>query len=134
MTVISATFLKSTRLDRLGDYAEFAYDFSTVEAHLVGAPEEKAATRPSRVTVKLTRSLQSMWRLSDQDAERVSYEFARRDLQEHIAEGSDTGDIALELHSSTQPRDCPYDPNRIIMYLGDSFEVEVHRPLGFRRT
>jgi hypothetical protein len=105
-----------------------------VESHLLGSPEEDSSTVSRRVIVKLTRSLQSSWRLSDEDAEKVSFEFAKRALPTNVAQGTHLADLSLDLHSSTQPKDCPYNPNKIALTPGASFEIEVRKPLGFRRS
>jgi hypothetical protein len=132
-TFKTVTILTDELLDRAGDFTERLYAISVVDTPLVGTPEEHASTKRVLMTVKVSRSLQSTWRLSDEELRAVMYESGKRFLVKSIGSGDSSPSINLDLNTSTAPAKCPYGPSRITIDLGKPFEVESTRPLGFQR-
>jgi hypothetical protein len=128
----TVTFLRYEQLPKAGDYLEVVFDFSVVDSSLVSPPEEIIHTSQARIAVKMSRTLQSTWRLESPQLEKVLFEHANRHLLQRVSDGAFKESDRVDLNTSTAPAACPYDPDRIVMTPGTTFEVEVERHLGFR--
>ena len=133
MGTTSVKFLDFEQLSKAGDYIEIVFSFSLVDAYLVGRPEEDTSTTRARVSVRMTRSLQSIWRLESPRLEKVMFEYAKRALQARVSRGSPKEYDQIDLNTTTAPSICPFDPDRITITPGAGFQVEAQRPLGFRK-
>ena len=134
MSAVTVTYLGLEHLSKRGDYDEYIFSFSLVDTALIGAPEESSETSVTDVAARISRSLQSIWRITLPQVEKVLFEHSRRALLERLSSEGKTAELAVDLNSSTAPRENPYDLDRIAMATGTTYEVDVHRPLGFRGT
>lgn len=131
MPTQSISFIEHERLAKAGDYEEFLFRFSMVDASHIGSPEESALTTHATVFVKISRTLQNTWRLQMSDLVKVLFEYAKRHLMEELSRGAPVADGRVDLNTSTAPTDCPFDSAKIAMDPNLNFEVEIKRYLGF---
>jgi hypothetical protein len=134
MTSITVTLFKIITIPKAGDYDEYQFRFSAIQTDLIGGPEEAARTRRILVTARMSRSLQAIWRLEGAAVPKVLFECARRQLEERASVRGDLGDFEVDLNSYAAPRQCPYEPDRILMREGIAFQVLLNKPLGFHGT
>jgi hypothetical protein len=128
------TFIGFENIPKAGDYTDIRFDFSIVDTSFVGTPEEGNNTSEVEVLVRISRTLEAIWTLAPSQLDKVSYEFAKRHLQDKVSDGTDTPDERIDLNTSTAERECPYNPERISMTPGSRYEVEVRRHFGFRTS
>ena len=134
MPAITVTFLGLEALSKRGDFDEFLFKFAYVDTSLVGSPEETGNTAQASVTARMSRSLQSTWKLGRPSLQKVLFEYARRGLVDRISAEGGAGSFAIDLNSSSAPQKNPYDPERISMVEGTRYQVDVSRPIRFRGT
>ena len=128
------TFVSFERLPTVGDYTDIRFNFSIVDTSLVGSPEEGTHTSQVKVLVRISRTLEAIWKLAPPQLDKVLYEFAKRHLQDKVSDGTDIPDEQVDLNTSTAPQECPCELERISMIPGSRFEVEVRRQMGFRAS
>lgn len=68
--------------------------------------------------VKVARSLQSTWHLTDDELRVFMFEKGKRRILEGVASCS-TFPIKVDLNTYTAPPQCPYDLSRIRIKLGE---------------
>ena len=117
---------------KVGDYEEFLFRFSMVDTTHIGSPEESALSTHVPVFVKISRTLQNTWSIESSDLVKVLFEYAKRHLIEEVSIGAPLDEVRVDLNTSTVPIGCPYDPARIALDPGVTFEVDIRRNLGFR--
>ena len=104
------------------DATEYIFPYNFVNKKLLGMPEEVSETKYYKIKVSITRTLQSMWQLSEDDLLKVLYEYIKRYLSEKIKLDSIRNNEEYSLSTDSHPKKSPYDPTRI-QYL-DSVEFE----------
>jgi hypothetical protein len=119
MPLKEITFLSFKPHPQQGNVIECHFTFSVIDTSLVGMPEELAATDVYAIVVKMSRSLQAVWKLQSAEMEKVMYEYAKRHLDEHLALGVAAFSRLLDYTTATAPLRCPYNPGSISMEPGD---------------
>lgn len=107
------------------DAIEYLFPYKIIEEKFEGKPEEESKTKHYRITVSITRTLDSMWNLSNSDREKILYEYGKRHVEEKFKDGSLTENEELWLSTGTHPNKNPLDPSRI-QYL-KSILIETSR-------
>jgi hypothetical protein len=125
MPTKTITFLYLEPLLQRGDAIEIRFHFSLIDTSLVDTPEEPKEISYHTIVVKMSRSRQAMWNLQPAQLKKIMYEYGKRHLDRLVADGKVAVSEMLNLSTSTTPRECPYDPSRITMTPGRSYEVTV---------
>ena len=95
------------------DAFEYLFPYKVLDEKFVGKPEEESETKHYKIKVSITRTLNTMWKLSDFNRERVLYEYGKRHVEEKYKDGSLTDDEELWLSTGTHPKNNPFDPSKI---------------------
>lgn len=95
------------------DAFEYEFPFTVVDSSLIGAPEEESKTEIHTIKVSITRTLASMWKLSQQDLVKVLFEYGKRHIVEKLKDGTLSDTEELWLSTSSHPKKCPFNPARI---------------------
>ncbi|HZK70555.1 MAG TPA: hypothetical protein VFD03_03415 [Clostridia bacterium] len=96
------------------DGIDYDFTFSIVDYDIIGKPEEKNKTISHIIRVGISGTLNACWGLSEDNLIKVLFEFAKRNLQNKLKEGT-LGEHE-ELVFTTANIDSskpPFDPDRI---------------------
>ena len=110
---IRLQFQNPKLLPTMRDAIEYIFPYNLIEEKFIGAPEEKSETKYYKLRVSITRTLDTMWNLSDSDREKVLYEYGKRHVEEKIKDGSLIDDEELWLSTGTHPTTNPFNPTKI---------------------
>lgn len=114
------------------DAIEYLFPYKLIDEKFVDKPEEESETKHYKIIVSITRTLDTMWKLSDSDREKVLYEYGKRHVEEKIKEGSLTDDEELWLSTGTHPKKNPFDPSRIHFLESNVITILTRdEPMGF---
>lgn len=101
---------------------EYCFQYEMVDTQLIGSPEEKSETIDFSIKVGIS---EAMWNLDNDEVAKVLFEFGKREIIQKIRDGTIDRENEYWIFSNTHPNTCPYDPSRIELKEGVSFEVEI---------
>ena len=108
------------------------FQYTIVDTIFVNSFDEASHTDINDVTVKISYSQESMWKLKQSELEKVLFEYAKQHIASKIEEDVLTQHEEILLYTYTTPIICPYAPNRIMMSFDKSYEFPVMRSLPFQ--
>ncbi len=103
------------------DAVQILIKYSVIDSNLIGKPEEKSSTKHYTIMVGISRTLLTMWSGRDEkisnprNLEKVFFEYAKRHIKQKIEEQSILEHEELWLATNTQPNECPFDADKIII-------------------
>lgn len=109
------------------DTIKYRFPFTIVDSSLIGLPEEKSHTSAHTITIGITWELRFNWRLREapeSDIVKILFEFAKRQLTQHIKKDSFNADAEFCLTTENAPDSCPFEVDRIANPDGATIEIE----------
>jgi len=109
------------------DATEYSFPYTMVDTALIALPEEKSETKCYRIKVSITRTLETMWSSRDEnlDITKVLFEYGKRHIIQKLKDGTLLEKEELWLTTSTHPKSCPFDSDRIPDPNGNKIEVDL---------
>ncbi len=110
------------------DAVQVLINYSLIDSSLIGKPEEKSSTKYYTVMVGISRTLLTMWSARDKkisnprNLEKIFFEYAKRHIIQKIEEQSLMEHEELWLATNTQPNECPFEADNII--VEDEFDTK----------
>jgi hypothetical protein len=109
-----------------GTRFDYELRYSVVDTDFVGTPDEMSHTEYGSIVVGISMVLATAWGLSDESSrEKVLFEFAKQHIKEKVSNNTLNEREVLQLATSTAPKECPFDPNRIKVSFYEPFEFPV---------
>lgn len=105
------------------------FTFTTVNADLVGLPEETVKTAYKKMTVSISRTLRETWGHDGDDLVLMLFEIGRRKIIERLRQQGEISDDEFVIVQ--QGSGCPFDPKRIQHPNGFEENVEIPSRIGF---
>lgn len=105
--------------------------YSIVDSSLIGQPEEESSTQHYRIKTSISEILHAMWGASDQklsdlgNVVKILYEFSKRHIIEKLKENTLMEFEELWLHTASQTKACPFNPDRIVENFDEVIEIEI---------
>lgn len=117
------------------DGRAYRFPFALISGEHVGTPRQKSATKHCRITVEASRSLITVWDLSEDHLVKARFQVAKEHLVK-LLEGATSIDaeIKVAIHTRTHRGRCPFDISLIEELDGSVVQFEVARPIGFARS
>ncbi len=108
-------------------------------AETIHGGAEKDTSSVHTVSVGISGTLQSMWRLGTRGINplqndalvKTLFEYARRAVEKQVMAGSLQEHTTIQLGTAASPDSNPFDVEKIPNPEGFSFEVELSKKIGF---
>ena len=113
------------------DGKEYRMQIKVSPQEKINQPDIKQHQENYRIDIVCSKTLVDPWGLSNNDLEKVIYEYTRQHFIEQFREGNLAKSTKLNLPMRNTPLKCLYDPEKIHYSLNYTFEVEVTPKIGF---
>jgi len=132
MSSKTVIFQSGEWLLEVGDAKSILFKYSIVDTAFVDSVDETSHININDVTITISRSLESIWKLEQTKLEKVLCEYVKRHIASKVEEDALTQHERIELQTSTTPKTCPSDPNRITISFGEPLDFPVKRLFDFQ--
>ena len=124
-------FHKAKEVQEGRDAYQVMFNYSIVDSTLIGQPEEESSTQYYRIKTSISGTLLTMWDARDQklsdlrNVVKILYEFSWRHIIEKLKENTLMEYEELWLHTASQPKACPFNPDKIVDNLSEAIKSEI---------
>lgn len=122
---MTITFIQDEKLQTTRAAVEYLFYYIFLPTEFIGTPEQESKTQNGSVLVSISYTLLSIWELEGENLRKVLFEYAKRHIIKKAEENALGGDSNLDLTSNVYPRECPYNPQRIVIEFNHPINIAV---------